>query len=141
LAKLSVLGQQVWAESRRTNDFARFRTVLERIIALKREEAAAIGFKDDAYDALLDEYEPGETTANVAGVLSHLREQLVPLVAQIAASRRRPNLAVLAGYLAPCMKRATACMSRVCRASASACPAARPRRWASMNRNLGCGKI
>jgi carboxypeptidase Taq len=97
LAKLAVLGQQVWAESRKTNDFAKFRPLLERTIVLKREEAQAIGFKDTPYDALLDEYEPLETTANVARVLSGLREQLVPLVAQIAASRRRPKLEILSG--------------------------------------------
>jgi carboxypeptidase Taq len=95
LAKLAVLGQQVWAEARRTNDFAKFRPLLERTIVLKREEAAAIGYQDVAYDALLDEYEPQETTANVARVLSGLREQLVPLVAAIAASPKRPNLEIL----------------------------------------------
>jgi carboxypeptidase Taq len=95
LAKLAVLGQQVWAEARRNNDFATFRPLLERTIVLKREEAAAIGYRDVAYDALLDEYEPQETTANVARVLSGLREQLVPLVAEIAASRKCPNLEVL----------------------------------------------
>jgi carboxypeptidase Taq len=97
LAKLSVLGQQVWAESRRTNDFVRFRPLLARMIELKRQEAAAIGCKDVPYDALLDEYEPGESTANIARVLAGLREQLVPLVAAIGASRQRPNLGVLQG--------------------------------------------
>jgi carboxypeptidase Taq len=97
LAKLAVLGQQVWAEARRENNFAMFRPLLERTIVLKREEAAAIGYRQSLYDALLDEFEPGETTANVARVLTGLREQLVPLVAQIAESRRRPNLDVLQG--------------------------------------------
>jgi carboxypeptidase Taq len=95
LARLSVLGQQVWAESRRKNDYAAFRPLLARTIELKRQEAAAIGYADVAYDALLDEYEPGETTANLARVLAGLREQLVPLVAQIAASSRRPNLDIV----------------------------------------------
>jgi carboxypeptidase Taq len=90
-----VLGQQVWAESRRTNDFAKFRPILERTVVLKREEAAAIGYQDVPYDALLDEYEPRETTANVRRVLAGLREQLVPLVAEIAASKRRPILDIL----------------------------------------------
>src|SRR5204863_9618259 len=42
LAKLSVLGQQLWVEARKANDFARFRPLLERTIELKRQEAAAI---------------------------------------------------------------------------------------------------
>src|SRR6188508_518570 len=58
LAKLSVLGQQLWVEARKANDFARFRPLLERTIELKRQEAAAIGYEKELYDALLDEFEP-----------------------------------------------------------------------------------
>jgi carboxypeptidase Taq len=95
LARLAVLGQQVWAEARKANDFARFQPLLARTVELKRQEAAAIGYDDTPYDALLDEFEPGAKTREVAGVLAGLREQLVPLVAAIAASPRRPNLAPL----------------------------------------------
>jgi carboxypeptidase Taq len=97
LAKLSVLGQQLWVEARKANDFARFRPLLERMFELKRQEAAAVGYEKEPYDALLDEYEPGAKTAEVAQALAGLRVQLVPLVAQIAASKRRPNLAALKG--------------------------------------------
>jgi carboxypeptidase Taq len=95
LAKIRTLGQQVWAEARKANDFARFQPLLERTIELKRQEAAALGYDDVAYDALLDEYEPGEKTANVRRVLAELREQLVPLVQTIVESGRRPNLEIL----------------------------------------------
>jgi carboxypeptidase Taq len=98
LAKLSVLGQQLWVEARKANDFERFRPLLERTIELKRQEAAAIGYGDQPYDALLDEFEPGAKTAEVATVLRGLREQLVPLVGAIAASSRRPNLDALKGH-------------------------------------------
>src|SRR4029079_18315767 len=66
LAKLSVLGQQLWVEARKANDFARFRPLLERTIELKRQEAAAIGYDKEPYDALLDEFEPGAKTSEVA---------------------------------------------------------------------------
>ena len=36
LARLSVLGQQLWAEARKANDFARFRPMLEKTIEQKR---------------------------------------------------------------------------------------------------------
>jgi carboxypeptidase Taq len=97
LAKLSVLGQQLWVEARKANDFGRFRPLLERTIELKRQEAAAIGYDKEPYDALLDEFEPGAKTADVARALAGLRDQLVPLVAAIAASSRRPNMEALRG--------------------------------------------
>jgi carboxypeptidase Taq len=97
IAKLSVLGQQLWVEARKANDFPKFRPLLERMVELKRQEAAAIGYEKEPYDALLDEYEPGAKTKEVAAALSGLRDQLVPLVAEIDASSRRPNLEVLKG--------------------------------------------
>src|SRR3954468_11499102 len=98
LAKLSVLGQQLWVEARRANDFARFRPLLQRTLELKRQEAAAIGYDKEPYDALLDEFEPGAKTTEVAHALNGLREQLVPLVAAIAGSKKRPNVDALKGH-------------------------------------------
>jgi carboxypeptidase Taq len=98
LAKLSVLGQQMWVEARKANDFARFCPLLARTLELKRQEAAAIGFADQPYDALLDEFEPGAKTVEVAAVLHGLRKELVPLVAAIAESSHRPNLDALKGH-------------------------------------------
>ena len=92
LARLAVLGQQVWVEARKANDFARFQPLLERTVELKRQEAAAIGYDETPYDALLDEFEPVRKRAKSTRVLAGLRDQLVPLVAEIAASSRRPNL-------------------------------------------------
>jgi carboxypeptidase Taq len=95
LARTAVLGQQVWAEARAANDFARFRPLLERTIELKRQEADAFGYAEVRYDALLDEYEPGARTSEVRQVLAALRDELVPLVAEIAASPRRPKAEIL----------------------------------------------
>lgn len=95
LARLSVIGQQVWAEARKANDFARFQPILEKTIELKKQEAAAIGYDDVPYDALLDDFEPGAKTAEVRQVLAGLREQLVPLVAEIVESGRHPNMDIL----------------------------------------------
>ncbi|MEM6330449.1 MAG: carboxypeptidase M32 [Planctomycetota bacterium] len=92
LTRTSSLGQQAWKEARREDNFATFLPMLEKTIDLKRQEAAAYGYDASPYDALLDDYEPGETAANVARVLGGLREQLTPLVEKIAASGRRPGL-------------------------------------------------
>ena len=97
LARAAVLGQQAWQEARQKDDFPSFRPLLERMIDLKRQQAEALGYSGCPYDALLDEYEPEELTANVGKVLEGLREQLVPLVAKIQGSSRRPDTSVLHG--------------------------------------------
>lgn len=96
LTRACAIGQQVWVEARRENDFKKFQPQLEEIVWLKRQEADALGYEATPYDPLLDEYEPGESTVNVARVLGELRDALVPLVQAIAESSQRPDASILA---------------------------------------------
>jgi carboxypeptidase Taq len=95
LARTTTRAQQVWQEARENNDFAAFRPWLEKIVGLKQREAQAVGYKDSPYDALLDEYEPGATAAEITRVFAALRDDLVPLVATIKGSRRKPKREIL----------------------------------------------
>jgi carboxypeptidase Taq len=94
-ARVTTLAQQAWADARRSANFAPFRPWLERVVALERAEAAALG--GPPYDALLQEYEPGLTGDAVAVLLEELRRELMPLVQLIADSPRRPDPGLLAG--------------------------------------------
>ncbi len=95
MTKTTSFAQSVWGEARARNDFAAFQPWLEKIVALKRREADCLGWEAEPYDALLDQYEPGAKTAEVAKVLGDLRERLVPLVKRIAGSSKRPDTSVL----------------------------------------------
>jgi carboxypeptidase Taq len=97
IARVTTRCQQVWQEARQADDFAAFQPWLEKVVSLKRQEAQAVGYRGVPYDALLDEYEPGATTAEITATFRALREELVPLVAAIAASSRRPRREVLEG--------------------------------------------
>ncbi len=83
LAQLTSEAQQVWEEARQKNDFARLAPYLEKIFDMKRHEADYLGFEDHPYDALLDGYEPGMTSAQLAGLIDTLRPTLVDLSARI----------------------------------------------------------
>ncbi len=95
LARTAILGQQAWVEAREKSDFASFRPLLEKTIDLKKQQAECLGYQECRYDALLDDYEPAESTSNIARVLDGLRKELVPLVAEIAASGRTPRREIL----------------------------------------------
>ena len=88
LARTSTLAHDVWVEARKASDFERFRPWLEKLVALKREEAKSVRPGGVLYDTLLNEYEPGETAARLRGVFAELRSALVDLVGRIAASRK-----------------------------------------------------
>jgi carboxypeptidase Taq len=75
---------EAWKEARTTDDFARFAPHLQEIVDLSVEQAETVGYEDRRYDALLDEYEPGMTWAEVEAVFQQLRAALVPVAAAIA---------------------------------------------------------
>lgn len=95
LSRASILGQQAWVEARKANDFKSFAPHLRKILHLKQQQAEAVGYQESPYDALLDDFEPGEQTAHVQRVLAALREELVPLITAIANSSRRAPLEIL----------------------------------------------
>jgi carboxypeptidase Taq len=85
LARASSLGLEIWVEARETSDFPLFRPALQKIVDLHRELAHCLGFEENLYDALIDQYEPGMKTSQVAQIFSALRTQLVPLVHAISS--------------------------------------------------------
>lgn len=95
IARASMRAQQSWREARRKDDFGLLRSDLEKVFALKREQAECLGYEGTAYDALLDEYEPEMLTDEVRRVLAGLRDELVPLVAAIGQARQRPDTTIL----------------------------------------------
>ncbi len=96
LARTASLAQHAWERARANDDYDSFAPHLAKTYELKRAQAAALGYEQSAYDALLDDFEPHEKTANVARVLAQLREALVPLVAEIAESGKQPDVSIVA---------------------------------------------
>ncbi len=95
IAHAEITGDHVWVQARKNNDFKSFLSTLEHMIDLKRQYAEAIGYKELAYDALLDDYEPGASTKSITAVFQEFREELVPLVAKILNAPKKPNLAII----------------------------------------------
>ena len=89
IARVTSVAQGVWAAARAEDDFAAFAPTLERVVALKREEAAALAGGGDLYDALLQDYEPGITAADLTRMFGALRPRLVALRERIRSSSRR----------------------------------------------------
>ena len=79
LARTTSVAQGVWAEARATDDFAAFAPTLARVLDLRRQEGAALAGDGDPYDALLQDYEPGATAADLDAMFGALRPRLVAL--------------------------------------------------------------
>jgi carboxypeptidase Taq len=83
-ARSAALG--AWEDARERNDFNLFAAPFDRLLSLLRNKAAALALGGDAYDALLDEYEPGMTRARLDPLLGDIRTRLVPLVREASVA-------------------------------------------------------
>ncbi|MCH2164247.1 MAG: carboxypeptidase M32 [Marinovum sp.] len=89
LAQVTSVAQGKWAAARADDDFAAFAPVLEEVVRLRQEEGAAMASAGigggDVYDALLQDYEPGATAAELDAMFGALRPGLVKLREAILA--------------------------------------------------------
>ena len=83
IAKTTSLAHRVWATSRSDEDVASYLPILEKVVDLRKQEANALAAGGDHYDALLNDYEPGATGAEIAAMFAALRPGLVDLRAAI----------------------------------------------------------
>lgn len=98
LAELTSRAQTIWAEARTKSNVAHFLPSLKRIVELKRKEAEYVGYADSPYDALLDAYEPGLTSAQVSAVFNELRDFLKPFIRTLQrSSHTAPNPTITHG--------------------------------------------
>lgn len=75
-----------WIEARRKNDYSIYAPELQKMIALKREQAELYGYEAHPYDSLLDEYERGATVAMLDPVFNDVKGKLTPLLKSIMES-------------------------------------------------------
>ena len=94
LAKTTSLAHRVWAEARAQENVAAFLPMLAEVVSLRVQEAQAIAGNADAYDALLDDYEPQATGGSIARMFDSLRPRLVQLREAI---REKPAPQTLSG--------------------------------------------
>ncbi len=95
LTSTAVLAQQVWGEARKASDYAMFEPWLGKTLVLKQQEAECIGHGGDPYDALLDEFEPGETSEGIRATFEALRGPLVELIGRVAGAGRKAPVEIL----------------------------------------------
>jgi len=95
IARVSAEAESCWQTARGRNDWAAFKPYLEQIIALKREQASLLEPAEELYDALLDEYEPGETARGLEPIFAQLRDSLPALLDQVRNSSKRPDAGIL----------------------------------------------
>lgn len=81
IAQTAADSYAVWVTARENSDFEAFRPSLERVVDLRRRYIECFAPYDDAYDVLLEDYEPGMKTSEIREIFAVLTPALRELVA------------------------------------------------------------
>ncbi len=97
-ARLCSAAYHAWADARARSDFAAYAPFLRQHLDLAHREAACLGWGGRPYDYAIDQHDPGMDAARIGVLFDELKEGLLPLVRQIAASPVRANPSLLRGF-------------------------------------------
>jgi len=86
----------LWRVARADSDFNAMKPVYEKVVSLNRRKAECLGAPagGELYDALLDEFEPGMTGAQVERAFAPLRDRLTSLIDAVTDQKTAPDDAI-----------------------------------------------
>lgn len=87
-AQLQSQAVVVWRSAKAQDAFHLFAPYLDKIIYMNRKKADLLGYDKHPYDALLDIYEPGATTAEINTTFTHLQKSITQLLTKIKAAKQ-----------------------------------------------------
>jgi carboxypeptidase Taq len=100
--------EHAWRTQRRANDWSGFLVNWRPLVACVRQEATLLAEATglSRYDALVDRYEPGMTTARIEPMFDELKRWLPPLIQEVTAKQRTEEIVVPAGPFPIAVQRA-----------------------------------
>jgi carboxypeptidase Taq len=99
LARAAARAESQWLAARRANDFDLFAPALEEVLPLVRDKAALLGqaLNLAPYDALVDEFSPGITAADIDSIFKALSRRLPQMITEAMAAQEREAVLPVAG--------------------------------------------
>ncbi len=87
-----------WQEAKQKADFSLFAPKLKKLVELKRQECNILGYEQHPYNALLNQYEPGTTVAQLDEIFHDVKTQLAPFVKTIFESPQNDESVMFQHY-------------------------------------------
>ena len=87
-SELSTRAREAWKTARAADDFSQFAPFLTEQFALSGELAEHLGYENNPYDALLDQFEPDTTYDWIDTRFQAVKPQLQDLIRRIAEAQR-----------------------------------------------------
>ena len=86
MARAGAEARPIWVRAKDTSDFALFLPALERNVELRLQYVQCFDDVAEPYDILLDDFEPETSTADVRATFAELKDELIPLIAELRES-------------------------------------------------------
>ena len=86
--KVTSAAHQAWKQAKEKNKFSIFEPYLKKIVDLSIKRANYLGFKDNPYDGLLDDYEEDLTSKQVQQYFDSIKQPIIDLIKYIKASKK-----------------------------------------------------
>jgi carboxypeptidase Taq len=84
MRRAAALALSAWGPAKEASDFEQLRPHLETLVDLRHRYVACFEPADETYDLLLDDYEPEMKTNEVRQIFDELKEELQPLIGELA---------------------------------------------------------
>ncbi len=88
LAEVTSIAEGVWASAKANSNWNLLKPYLSEIFKLKKEEAEAVGYTSNPYDALLDHFEPEMTTDAFKTIVENLKPRIKDILTSIISSKK-----------------------------------------------------
>lgn len=92
VAKLATISEQEWQKAKPTGDFSQVKPYLEKLVELNRKIAELIGYEDEPYNALLDEFEPGMKASELEAIFNPLKEFTTQILEKIEQTGTKEDM-------------------------------------------------
>ncbi len=95
LAKHYPIATDAWKKAKKESNYSLFKPALDKMLELTKEKAHYLDPNKEPFDALVDKYEPGMSSAQYTKLFDELKEGLIPIIKKCVNSPNQPNLSLI----------------------------------------------
>jgi len=95
LAKQKPIAIDAWKRAKKEVNYLLFKPELDKIVELTKKKAHHLDSDKEPFDALVEEYEPGLSSAQYTTLFNELKKGLIPIIQKCVSSPKQPDLSLI----------------------------------------------